>query len=128
MKLLQSVVVKQVLTEKSKGKLQEKYHTNINQLKKECDQLRFEMKKLEESKKFNQSNLTKQFEKEIHNRNEKIKLIEFQVAQLHILPLESEIKEKEIQALIDVQIGDCWSKLTREKTIVIKDDFVVEIR
>ena len=28
MKLLQTVVVKQVLTEKSKEKLQDKYHTN----------------------------------------------------------------------------------------------------
>jgi hypothetical protein len=128
MKLLQSVVVKQVLTEKSKGELQEKYHTNILQLQKECDQLRFEMKKLEKSKKFHQLNLTKQFEKEIHVRVEKIKLIEFQLEQLHILPLESELKEKEVQALVDIQIGDCWSKLTREKTIVIKDDFVVEIR
>src|SRR3954471_20898257 len=116
MKLLQSVVVKQVLTEKSKGELQEKYHTNILQLQKECDQLHFEMKKLEKSKKFHQSNLTKQFEKEIHVRIEKIKLIEFQLEQLHILPLESELKEKEVQALVDIQIGDRWSKLTREKT------------
>lgn len=128
MKLLQSVVVKQVLTEKSKEKLQEKYHTNILQLQKECDQLRFEMKKLEKSKKFHQANLSKQFEKEIQNRLEKIKLIEFQLEQLHILPLESELKEKEVQALVEVQIGDRWSKLTGEKTIVIKDDFIVEIR
>ena len=63
MKLLQSVVVKQVLTEKSKEKLQDKYHTNILQLQKECDQLRFEMKKLEKNKKFHQHNLSKQFEK-----------------------------------------------------------------
>ncbi|HEY4550651.1 MAG TPA: YlqD family protein [Bacillus sp. (in: firmicutes)] len=128
MKLLQSVVVKQVLTEKSKEGLQEKYHTNILQLQKECDQLRFEMKKLEKNKKLYQPNLSKQFEKEIQNRLEKIKLIEFQLEQLHILPLESELKEKEVQALVEVQIGDRWSKLTGEKTIVIKDDFIVEIR
>ena len=128
MKLLQSVVVKQVLTEKSKGELQEKYHTNKLQLQKECDQLRFEIKKLEKSKKFHQPNLKKQFEKEIHIRNEKIKLIEFQLEQLHMLPLGSELKEKEVQALVDIQIGDRWSKLTRGKTIVIKDDIVVEIR
>ena len=59
MKLLQSVVVKQVLTEKSKEELQEKYHTNILQLQKECDQLRFEMKKLEKSKKFHQPRFNK---------------------------------------------------------------------
>ena len=72
--------------------------------------------------------MSKQFEKEIQNRLEKIKLIEFQLEQLHILPLESELKEKEVQALVEVQIGDRWSKLTGEKTIVIKDDFIVEIR
>jgi len=128
MKLLQSVVVKQVLTEKSKGELQEKYHTNILQLQKECDQLRFELKKLEKSKKFQQPSLTKQFEKEIQSRQEKVKLIEFQLEQLHILPLDSELKEKEVQALVDIQIGDSWSALNREKIIVIKDDIVVEIR
>ena len=66
-KLLQTVVVKQVLTEKSKEKLHEKYHTKILQLQKECDQLRFEMKKLEKNKKFHQRNLTNHFEKEIQN-------------------------------------------------------------
>jgi hypothetical protein len=86
------------------------------------------MKKLEKNKKLYQPNLSKQFEKEIQNRLEKIKLIEFQLEQLHILPLESELKEKEVQALVEVQIGDRWSKLTGEKTIVIKDDFIVEIR
>ena len=51
MKLLQTVVVKQILTEKSKEKLLDKYHTNMLQLQKESDQLRFELKKLEKNKK-----------------------------------------------------------------------------
>ena len=34
-------------------------------------------------------------------RKEKIKLLEFQIEQLHILPLGSEIKEKEVQALVE---------------------------
>ena len=34
--------------------------------------------------------------------------------QLHMLPLGSELKEKEVQALVEVQIGDRWSKLTGE--------------
>ena len=54
-------------------------------------------------------------------RHEKIKLLEFQIEQLHILPLGSELKEKEVQVLVEVQIGDTGSKLTEEKTIVIKD-------
>ena len=33
---------------------------------------------------------------------EKIKLIEFQLEQLHMLPLGSELKEQEIQAIVSV--------------------------
>jgi hypothetical protein len=128
MKLLQSVVVKQVLTEKSKGELQDKYHTNKMQLQKECDQLHFELKKLEKAKKFQQQALKRQFEKEIQGRKEKIKLIDFQLEQLHMLPLGSELKEKEVQAIVDVEVGTCWSDWTSGKTIVIKDDIIVEIR
>jgi len=128
MKLMQSVVVKQVLTDKSKGELQKKYHTSLVQLQKECDQLRFELKKLEKSKKFQQASLKSQFDKEIQNRLEKVKLIEFQLEQLHMLPLGSEIKESEVQALVEIQEGDCWSELIQRKTIVIKDDIVIEIR
>ncbi len=128
MKLLQSVVVKQVLTEKSKGELQDKYHTNRLQLQKECDQLRFELKKLEKEKKFQQQSLRRQFEQEIQKRQEKVKLIDFQLEQLHMLPLGSELKEKEVQALVEVEIGANWSDITRCRTIVIKDDIVQEIR
>lgn len=128
MKLLQSVVVKQVLTEKSKGELQDKYHTNKLQLQKECDQLRFELKKLEKEKKYQQHSLKRQFEQEIQRRQEKIKLIDFQLEQLHMLPLGSELKEKEVQAVVDVEVGASWSDISKGRTIVIKDDIVQEIR
>ncbi|MBB6443819.1 YlqD family protein [Bacillus benzoevorans] len=128
MKLLQSVVVKQVLTEKSKGELQDKYHTNRLQLQKESEQLRFELKKLEKEKRFQQQSLKRQFEQEIQRRQEKIKLIDFQLEQLHMLPLGSELKEKEVQAIVDVEIGASWSDITKGRTIVIKDDIVQEIR
>ena len=128
MKLLQSVTVMYVLTEKSKRDLQKKYDTNKQQLEKECEQLRFQRKKLERTKKFGQEMIAESFDKEIQHRLDKVKQIEFQLEQLHMLPLGSEIKEKEIQALIDVQEGDRWSEITQERTIVIKDDVIIEIR
>ena len=128
MKLLQNVVVKQLLTENSKSLLFDKYQSKKLQLQKECDQLRFELKKLEKSKKFQPLNLLKHFEKEIQNRQEKIKLADFQIEQLHILPLGSEIKEREVQALIDVFEGDNWEEFLTNKTIIIKDGVVAEIR
>lgn len=128
MKILQSVVVKQVLTDKTKEAFLSKYQATKSQLEKECDHLRFEYKKLEKNNRAQSTNLKRNFEKEIKNREEKIQLIEFQIEQLHMLPLGSELKEKEMQAIIEVNVGDVWNDLQASRTIVIKDGIVVEIR
>lgn len=128
MKLLQTVVIKQVLTEQSKDNLFDKYHSKKLQLQKECDQLRFELKKLEKAKKYQPASLMKHFEKEIESRHDKIKLADFQIEQLHILPLGSELKEREVQALVELNEGDSWEEFLTGKTIVIKDGLVAEIR
>ncbi|WP_141431200.1 YlqD family protein [Bacillus sp. 03113] len=128
MKILQTVIVKQVLTEKSKQELLEKYEYNKIQMQKECDQLRFELKRLEKMKKIPSSNLLKHFEKEIGMRQEKSKLLDFQIEQLHMLPIGSELKEKELQGIVEISLGDLWEDVESSKTIVIKDGIVVEIR
>lgn len=117
-----------MLTEKSKEELLGKYEGNKFQLQKECEQLRFERKKLEKTNKFQTGNLLKHFEKELHARQEKIKLIEFQIEQLHMLPIGSELKEKEIQGIVEVNVGDAWDDVVTNKTIIIKDGFIAEIR
>ncbi|MFB6466615.1 YlqD family protein [Cytobacillus sp. Hz8] len=127
MKILQSVVIKQVLTEKSKEELLSKIESDKNQYQKECDQLRFEIKKLEKTNKLKRTRFIQHLENEIMNRQEKIKLLDFQIEQLHMLPIGSELKEKEVQAILDVQVGDSWDDKV-EQTIVIKDGIVVEIR
>ncbi|MBS4217774.1 YlqD family protein [Bacillus sp. FJAT-49711] len=128
MRILQSVSVKQVLTEMSKYKLLKKYKNNKQQLKKECDQLLFEMKKLERTRKYTSGGLKTQFDKEIDMRKEKIKLIDFQIDQLDMLPIGSELHDQDIQAVIDVKVGDNWEELTKGKTIIIKDGIITEIR
>ncbi|PLR84188.1 hypothetical protein CVD25_12275 [Bacillus canaveralius] len=128
MKILQTVVVKQVLTDKSKNVLFEKYQENKKQLQKECDQLRFELKKVERSKKFQTDSLKKHFEREVQLRQEKIKLLDFQMEQLHMLPLGSELKEKELQAIVEIHEGDSWDNILHGKTVVVKDGIVAEIR
>ncbi|MFO1445883.1 YlqD family protein [Bacillus sp. Bva_UNVM-123] len=128
MKILQTVVVKQVLTEHSKQELLSTYISRKQQLEKECGELHFEMKKLEKTKKFQPVSLRKHFEKEIQIRQEKTKLLDFQIEQLHILPLGSELKEKEVKAIIDVKQGDRWEDIQSGKTIIIKDGIVEEIR
>ncbi|MFJ7677722.1 YlqD family protein [Peribacillus sp. NPDC046944] len=128
MKILQNVIVNQVLTESSKNQLLDKYKSKRLQLQKESEQLRFELKKLEKTRNLQPASLRSHFEKEINQRQEKIKLLEFQMEQLEILPIGSELKEREVQSIIDVEIGADWDDLMTTKTIVIKDGIVSEIR
>ncbi|KIL73545.1 YlqD family protein [Bacillus badius] len=126
MQVLRTVVVKQVLTETLKQSLLSSYQDKKSQLEKEYEQLRFELKKTERQQKGSRQQKAGFFQKEMEQRRQKIENIDFQKSQLEMLPLGSELKEKEVQALIDVQVGDRWEET--EKTIVIKDGIVVEIR
>ncbi|HEY9576073.1 MAG TPA: YlqD family protein [Pseudobacillus sp.] len=126
MQILQTVVVKQILTETLKQSLLSSYQDKKSQLEKEYEQLRFELKKTERQQKGSRQQKASFFQKEMEQRRQKIENVNFQQSQLEILPLGSELKEKELQALIDVRIGDRWEET--EKTIVIKDGIVVEIR
>ena len=128
MQIIQTVVVKQILTETSKQNLLDKYFARKLQMQKEYQQLQFELKKIEKSKKYQSSALIKHFEKELQKRQEKEKLLEFQIEQLHMLPLGSELKEKEVQSLVDIEVGDNWEERMGKTTIIIKDGMVEEIR
>lgn len=93
-------------------------------LEQECDQLYFEYKKVEKTSK----QLAAQFLKEMDKRREKMLVVEFQLKQVDTLPIGSELKEKEVKSIVEVNIGDNWDELMKEKTIVIKDGIVDQIR
>jgi Tfp pilus assembly protein PilP len=128
MQLIRTVVVKQILTEQSKQKLLDKYFAGKLQMQKEYEQLQFELKKLEKAKKYQSSALKSHFEKELQKRHDKEKLYEFQIEQLHMLPLGSELKQKEVQALVEVKVGDNWDEVMDQTIITIKDGIIEEIR
>ncbi|MFY4773863.1 YlqD family protein [Metabacillus sp. RGM 3146] len=126
MKIIQHVTVKQVLTEKSKQTLLDSFSEKMEQAKRECDQLTFQLKKLEKTNISNE--MRQQYKKEIEKRKDKLKILGFQIEQVHTLPLGSELKEKEVQALLEVNVGDDWSDFLEERTIIVTDGFVTEIR
>ncbi|OZI11585.1 hypothetical protein CEW92_11505 [Bacillaceae bacterium SAS-127] len=128
MYILQTVVVKQVLTEKMKRQLLLSYEEQKNQLQREYEQLRFEQKKAEKKYKQSRKESVELYEKEMQKRLEKIQNIEFQISQLNLLPLGSELKERELQTMTEIQVGDRWSDIENEKTIVIKDGIIIDIR
>ncbi|KAA0564155.1 YlqD family protein [Rossellomorea aquimaris] len=128
MNVIHTITIKQVLTEKSKDLLMKRYENQKFHLAKESDQLQFEMKKIERSKKYPSHKLNQHFERELNERAEKIKLLDFQIEQLNILPIGSELKEKEVQGMVDIQVGDNWEEEALSKTIIIEDGIVKEIR
>ncbi len=44
-------------------------------------------------------------------------MIDFQIDQLGYLPLGSELKDQDVQALVDVNVGDNWDEALKEKQL-----------
>ena len=127
MKIIQKISVKQVITELSKQKMHEKFTAERDQLDLECQQLLFEQRKLKNKYSSSDQEIRKRFDEEIGNRTKQIELIEFQLEQLEILEVGSEILEQEVHGLVDVNVGDNWQNISTEQSIVIKDDVVIKI-
>ncbi len=128
MKILTTITVKQILTEKSKIELYERFTKRKEELKRELDQLKFEMKRMEKSKKYSSLMLQHYYEKEMNDRHEKIKILDFQLEQLNLLPIGTELKEREVQGLVEVEVGDTWNEVMNGKTIIVKDGIIQEIK
>lgn len=127
MKILKTVQVKQILTEASKAKLRDKFVNEQNQIELECQQLRFEQKKMKNQHHHATHQVTQQFQKEMQKREEKLQLIQFKLDQLDKLAIGSEIIEGEVHSIQEVSVGDNWNDMLKEQSIVIKDDIIVKI-
>lgn len=126
-KIVKKVLVKQILTEKSKARLKNTFQQAKIQLEQECQQLLFEQRKLQNKMAVSKREIADRFQQEIKKRKEKITLIEFKIEQLDLLEIGSEIVEKEVDALVEVKVGTHWKEIMGEQSIVLKDDIVVRI-
>ncbi|MCA1215364.1 MULTISPECIES: YlqD family protein [Bacillus amyloliquefaciens group] len=126
MQIIHRVTVMQVLTEQSKEKLLASFAEKKQTLERECSQLYFQLRKHEKDQQ--NPDVAESFKKAIEKRQDKIKMIDFQISQTESLPLGSEVKEKEIDALLSINVGDNWHEKIAANTIVIKDGVVIEIR
>ncbi|WP_077326149.1 YlqD family protein [Virgibacillus siamensis] len=127
MQIIKKVLIKQIVTEKSKEKLHKKFYDHKMRLEQECQQLLFEQRKLLNKSGVSKQELSQRFQQEIKNRKEKIKLVDFKMEQLDMLEIGSEITEKEVEALVEVKEGSHWEEIMEETAIVIKDDVVIRI-
>lgn len=128
MKILHKVSVKKILTETTKETMVKQLFEEKFQLHKECEQLLFEQKKLERMKKYSSLQLQAQFDKQIATRKEKIKIIDFQLEQIELLPIGAELDDQDVQVMTEIHIGDNWEKKVTNKVIILEDGIVKEIR
>lgn len=121
------VPIKLVVTEDSKEKIRKNFNNHKLRLEQECQQLQFEIRKLKNKSVNVRSDMETRFNQEIKNRQEKMKLLDFKIEQLDELKMGSEIVEKEVEALVEVEVGSDWNHIMKEQAIVIKDDKVIRI-
>jgi len=96
-------------------------------LEQECQQLLFEQRKLENKIGTSKQEIKSRFQREINQRQHRIKSIDFKLEQLEILEIGSEIIEREVEALVEVNEGEHWDEVMSERAIVIKDNIVIRI-
>ncbi|KKE78349.1 YlqD family protein [Oceanobacillus caeni] len=127
MKIIKKVLVKQIVTEKSRKKLLNQFNKQKMRLEQECQQLLFEKKKLQNKPGVSKQDVTRRFQNEITKRREKMDLIDFKIEQMEMLELGVEIVEDEVEALVEVTKGMNWEEIMSEQSIVIKDGIIVRI-
>lgn len=127
MKIIKKVLIKQIITENSKGKLQANFNQYKMRLEQECQQLLFEQRKLQNKPGVSKQKVAQRFQLEIKKRKEKMGVVDFKMEQLDMLEIGSEIVEKEVEALVEVKEGTHWNEIMEEKAIIIKDDIVIRI-
>ncbi|MFC7061234.1 YlqD family protein [Halobacillus seohaensis] len=128
MQIIQRVPVKQVLTDTSRQALKDRFDKKYERLENECQQLRFEQKKLERNKEYNQSDVRQKFKKEVEVRKERMERLEYQVKQIDILPNGHELKVDEVETIVDIEEDDNYDEIVKDRQIVIKDGIVIRAR
>lgn len=128
MKIIRKTTVKQVITDQSREKLIAYFENKIIETKKQLDQLQYEKKKLLFQKKFDRNKLENRFRIEEMKREQNIDWYEFQLEQIKQLPNGSEIFEREVDEIIEVSIGSKWDEIAEDRTIIVKDGIIVEIK
>lgn len=127
MKIIKTVQVKQIVTERSKEKLKNHFLHQKMRLEQECQQLLFEQRKMQSKAGMSKHDVKDRFEQEINQRKQQMNTLDFKLEQLEILELDSEIIEKEVEALVEVKEGLHWDEIMKEQAIIIKDDIVIRI-
>lgn len=130
MKLLQSIIIKEVVTAEKKEEMINEFELEIKQCERELEQLTFQLYKATKDvpNKNEQHQLRARYTEEINKRKEKLQTFRFKVQQLHKLELGTEIRSGSAERIIEVEVGDSWPNLTEQAEIIIQNGIIHEIR
>lgn len=132
MKIIRPVQVKVILTEASKIELEKEYQDRLDQTKIELEQLRFQGKKILHDAGKKGSDQIRVMQEKLRNeekkKNEQIEHTQFQIEQLQLLPIGTEILHSTIDSEHEINVGDVWEDLMKNGEIIIKDGIIHEIR
>ncbi|WP_335960872.1 YlqD family protein [Halalkalibacter kiskunsagensis] len=130
MKLIQNVVIKQVLTKAKKASIIQQYEEGLIQYKREIDQLNFQLHRATKDRvtKHEQQQLRARYNKDIKKREDSIQALSFKIQQINQLQIGTEIREGTAESIIEINEGDMWTGLGSMPEIIIKDGIVQEIR
>ncbi|NEU29398.1 hypothetical protein GN156_01170 [bacterium LRH843] len=128
MKLLRTVIIKDVVTEEMKQELTAEYELEVNQCEREIEQLTFQLHKAVKLNKHDEIQLRARYNKEITKRKEKREAALFKVQQLNKLELGSLIHSGTAESIIEIKIGDPWPKANEKTEIIINNGIIQDIR
>ena len=128
MKLLRTVVIKEIVTKRKKDELISEYGKKLKQCERELEQLSFQLYKATRGveSKHKREMIRSRFTEEMNKRKEKLDLLKFKIQQIEKLELGSEIRAGTAERIVEVYVGDPWPE--REEEIIIKDGIINEIR
>lgn len=127
MLITRKVLIKQVLTDESKKKLIERFQKHKTQLEQEYQQLDLFERRLIKKYPGRTKEVQKKYLAERQIRQEELAEKEWKIEQVQKLPIGVEIIEKEVEALVEVEVGMNSKCLTDPIVILIKDGIVKRI-
>jgi stress response protein YsnF len=129
MRLIRTVVVKHVLTDKKKSQIIQQFEEELIRNKREFEQLTFQLHKtLRDSHEHDHSKIKARYHKDLSVREEKLKSISFQLEQVETLQVGMELQEEKVRSIVDIKVGDPWPSTDQLAEIIVKDGIILEIR
>ncbi|KPV45424.1 hypothetical protein AN477_03260 [Alicyclobacillus ferrooxydans] len=132
MSIRQPVTVKFILTEQTKQQILAEQRRQIEQLTAELDQVELQGKQALEQAMAQggpaAQEVRQQVEQARNQRLEQREQVIQQIQQIQQLELGTELQNMTVETMVDVNVGDDWSKVLMGAEIIIKDGIVHEIR